>query len=162
MSANETLLRAVAGELLPAGEGSGSVEIAGVPFKLASRHKVMKLGPDDSARVHIVETKGKPLMVLTTLLESFRVSSPRRCFQHDLLPFFRACGVAGSDISDDNIENDNEPNFPSGGQNNPPLWKYLESGVEDYERALAARSGDLVRGRSAWSDGRECSWHWSS
>ena len=27
--------------------------------------------------------------------------------------------------------------------------------VEDYERALAARSGGLVRGRSAWNDGHE-------
>jgi hypothetical protein len=31
----------------------------------------------------------------------------------------------------------------------------LESDVEAYERALAARSCGLVRGRSAWNDGRE-------
>ena len=31
----------------------------------------------------------------------------------------------------------------------------MASDVEDYERALAARSGGLVRGRSAWNDGRE-------
>ena len=76
VEANKPLLRAVASELLPAGNGGGSVEIVRVPFQLASRHKVMKLGDDDSARVHVVEVKGKPLMVLTTLLESVRVVCP--------------------------------------------------------------------------------------
>ena len=95
--------------------------------------------------------------MLTTLLESFRVSNPRRCLQHDLLPFFRACGVPGCDISDEvlEVEEGVEPHFASGVGNSPPLAKYLESDVEDYEKALAARSGGLVRGRSAWADGRE-------
>ena len=33
--------------------------------------------------------------------------------------------------------------------------KYLAAPVEDYERALASRSQGLVRGRSAWNDGKE-------
>ena len=43
-------------------------------------------------------------------------------------------------------------NLPSGGQDWTPLAKFLESGVEEYERALAACGGGLVRGRSAWND----------
>ena len=152
VEANAALPKAVARELLPAGGGGGATPLP--PFQLASRHRVMKLGPDEST-VHIVQVKGKPLMVLTTLLESFRVSRPRRCIQRNLLPFFRACGVSGCDVSNDDIENDNEPNLASGGQDRTPLAKCLESDVEDYERALAARSGGLVRGRSAWNDGRE-------
>jgi hypothetical protein len=152
VEANLALLQAVARELLPASGGGSTTPLP--PFQLASRHKVMKLGPDEST-VHIVKLKGKPLMVLATLLESFRVSRPRRCIQRDLLPFFRACGVSGCDVSGDDIENDNEPNLASGGQDRTPLAKYLENGVEDYERALAARSAGLLRGRSTWNDGRE-------
>ena len=153
VEANAALLKAVARELLPAG-AVGGADVDGVPFQLASRHKVMKLGPEEST-VHIVQLKGKPLMVLTTLLETFQVSNPRRCIQHDLLPFFRACGVSGCDVSDDVLDHDNEPILAGVFPDWTPLAKYLESDVEDYERGLAARSGGLVRGRSAWNDGRE-------
>ena len=34
--------------------------------------------------------------------------------------------------------------------------EYMGSAIEDYERAIAARSEGLVRGRAAWNDGREC------
>ena len=56
VDANEALLRAVASELLPAGDGGGA-DADRVPFQLASRHKVMKLGDDDGARVHVVAVR---------------------------------------------------------------------------------------------------------
>ena len=68
VEANRGLLLAVGSDLLPTGEGGGSVGIVGEPFRLVSRHKVMKLGDDDSSHVHVVQVKGKPLMVLTALL----------------------------------------------------------------------------------------------
>ena len=81
VEANRELLRAVALKLLPAADGDGATALP--HFQLASRHKVMKLGDDVSSRVHVVEVKGKPLMVLPALLESFRVSRPRRCVRLD-------------------------------------------------------------------------------
>ena len=36
------------------------------------------------------------------------------------------------------------------------LEENMGCAIEDYERAIAARSRGLVRGRTAWSDGREC------
>ena len=59
VDANRELLLAIASELLPAGDGGGSAEIVGVPFQLASRHKAMKLGDDDGARVHVVKVVRK-------------------------------------------------------------------------------------------------------
>ena len=152
VEANAALLQAVARELLPAGAGGGAT--APPPFQLASRHKVMKLGPDDTSRVHVVEVKGRPLMVLTTLLETFKISNPHEWITESLLPFLRACGVPGCNTLVDNRRAD-EPHLASGLDKSRSLAKYLANGVEDYERALAARSAGLVRGRSAWNDGRE-------
>ena len=114
----------------------------------------MKLGDDDSARVHVVEVKGKPLMVLMTLLESFKIGNPHDWIHAALLPFLRACGVSGCDVLVDN-KRAKEPHLHSAVGNPTPPCKYLENDVEEYERALAARSGGLVRGRNAWNDGRE-------
>jgi len=139
VEANAALLRAVASELLPAGDGGGSVEVVGEPFRLASRHKVMKLGDDDSARVHVVEVKGKPLMVLMTLLESFKIGNPHDWIHAALFPFLRAFGVSGCDVSVD-TKRAKEPHLHSAVGNPTLPCKYLESDVEDYERALAARS----------------------
>ena len=87
VDANEALLRAVASELLPAGDG-GRADVARVPFQPASRHKVMKLGDDDGARVHVVKVEGqRPRMVLTTLLGTFGISNPHRSIDASLLPF---------------------------------------------------------------------------
>ena len=36
------------------------------------------------------------------------------------------------------------------------LDEHMGCAIEDYERAIAARSRGLVRGRTAWNDGREC------
>ena len=50
---------------------------------------------------------------------------------------------------------DSEVDLASGLDKSRPLAKYLANNVEDYERALAACSAGLVRGRSAWNDGHE-------
>ena len=158
VDANEALLRAVASELLPAGDGGGSVESIGVPFQLASRHKVMQLGDDDAARVHVVvNVEGQqPRMVLTTLLETFGISNPHRSINASLLPFFRACGVPGCEVIPlDKKDHAHGLHLSSALPSRSSLDRYLESGVEDYEKTLAARSCGLVRGRSAWNDGRE-------
>ncbi len=138
IDASAAVLEAVAAEL---GGDAG-----GAQLDLQSRHKVMDLA--QRARVHVAVTGGRPCMVLTALLESLGVSNPRRCVNASLLPYFRACRVPG-DLSSD------EPDLSSRVQARTQLDKYLEDGVQDYELALASRSQGLLRGRSAWHDGRE-------
>ena len=137
VEANQPLLRAVAQELLPAGGAT-----APPPFRLASRHKVMKLGPDDSSRVHVVEVQKKPLMVLTTLLEAFKINNPPHCIIHLLLPFLRACGVAGCDTLVDN-RCANEPHLACDLETSRPL-------VKTWQRAWRTTSGPSLPAAPAW------------
>ena len=55
VEANAALLLAVARELLLASGGGSTTPLP--PFQLASRHKVMKLGPDESSAHRRIEGK---------------------------------------------------------------------------------------------------------
>jgi hypothetical protein len=64
-----------------------------------------------------------------------------------LVPYFQRVGVHLPDAE--------EPNLSSDASEEAQLDKFLAEPVQDYERALAERSQGLLKGRSAWNDGRE-------
>ena len=94
-----------------------AAKLGAAQLQLETRNKVAELGP--GAQVHVTVVDGRPRMVLTTLLETFGVSNPRRCVNASLLTYFRECVVPG-DLSSD------EPSLSSGVQNGTPLDKYLQ------------------------------------
>ena len=133
---NAALLAAVAERL---GDG---------PLQLESRHKVMDLG--QGVQVHVAILDGRPHMVLALLLEACGVNAAWKSAQNytekSLIHYFvrigvRIVGRTGPNLSDESPRGD-------------LLDKYLREPVQDYERALAARSCGLVRGRSAWADAK--------
>ncbi len=131
------LLQRVAAEL---GESSPQA------LELKSRHRHANLAP--GIQVHATVLGGRPFMVLTTLLEAFGIEAARNYTEKSLIPYFHRVGVplAGL-VAPRNLSRC----APQGAS----LDKLLETPVEDYERALAGRSEGLLRGRSAWNDGKE-------
>ena len=98
-----------------------------------------------------------PRMVLTVLVEAFGVADARHYVERQLVPYFVACGVRVEGSSGDGLQRprlDDPRVSPDDPQ--PRLDEHMGCAIEDYERAIAARSRGLVRGRTAWNDGREC------
>ena len=126
----------------------------GGEVRLESRHRRVPL--DDRAAVLVV-MGDPPRMVLTVLVEAFGVAAARNYVERQLIPYFAACGVHVEGSSGDALQRARLDD-PRASPDDPRrrLEEHMGCAIEDYERAVAARSRGLVRGRTAWNDGREC------
>ena len=95
-------------------------------------------------------------MVLLALVEALGMANAPRYVEHTLVPFFHACGVLAQGSSSD-IPHGMPLDDPQQTLDNPRrrLDECMGGAIEEYE-AIVARSKGLVRGRTAWNDGREC------
>jgi len=126
----------------------------GGEVRLEPRHKRVPL--DDRAAILVV-MGDPPRMVLTMLVEAFGVKNARHYVQLQVVPYFKACGVRVEGLSDDGLQQPRLGNLQGSPDDpQPRLDEHMGCAIEDYERAIAARSRGLVRGRTAWNDGREC------
>ena len=77
--------------------------------------------------------------------------------ERQLVPYFVACGVRVEGSSGDALQRARLDD-PRGSPDDPQrrLDEHMGCAIEDYEKAIAARSRGLVRGRTVWNDGREC------
>ena len=126
----------------------------GGEVRLESRHRRVPL--DDQAAVLVV-VGDPPRMVLTVLVEAFGVAAARNYVERQLIPYFVAGGVRVEGSSGDALQRARLDD-PQASPDDPRrrLDEHMGCAIEDYERAIAARSRGLVRGRTAWNDGREC------
>ena len=121
----------------------------GGEVRLESRHRRVPL--DDQAAVLVV-MGDPPRMVLTVLVEAFGVAAARNYVERQLISYFVACGVRVEGSSGDALQRarlDDPQASPDDSRRR--LDEHKGCAIEDYERAIAARSRGLVRGRTAWS-----------